>query len=168
MSIVEHSVAWAEGEMFESASIAAAGALTISAGIAFRVIGTTAGAKAMLIPLLVAGGIFLASGTSGYFSNRARIAEFQEAHSEDPEAFVVEERARVEGFSSLFLFTMILAPSLFLIATLIFVFTLNAHARAAAIAMCIVGLAGLTIDFFAKERADIYYAYLSAEAEPSS
>lgn len=108
MSIVEHSVAWAEGEMFESASIAAAGALTISAGIAFRVIGTTAGAKAMLIPLLVAGGIFLASGTSGYFSNRARIAEFQEAHSEDPEAFVVEERARVEGFSSLFLFTMIL------------------------------------------------------------
>jgi len=163
MDFVQHSFAWAEGEVFEATLTAAVGVFTVATGLLFWRFGETPNAKALLIPLVLVGLLFTAAGASGVVSNKARVHAFQQAGDADPSGFVDAEQARVEGFGPLFTFTLILAPVCFAGATALFYLSESPHARATAIALVIVGLGGLVIDYFAKERADTYYAHILAE-----
>jgi len=58
MELIEHSIAWCKGEIFEARLILLFGILTIITAIIFYKVGTTPSAKAMLYPLLVVGIMF--------------------------------------------------------------------------------------------------------------
>lgn len=160
---VTHSVAWASGEMFEASLIGVAGLLTAGLGLVFRTVGSHPHARAMLIPLLVVGTLFVVAGVSGYVGNRALIPQFESAYAADALAFVTAEQARVEGFDALYTFTLILAPVCFTASSLLFWLTEGPHLRATGLALALVGLAGLTIDSFSKVRANQYAARIQAE-----
>lgn len=85
------------------------------------------------------------------------MAQYQTSYLKDTVAFVHSEKTRVEGFQSLYTFTKYLASGLFTASIIIFFFLQNKNWQALAIAMVILGLSGLVIDYFSKERADIYY-----------
>ncbi|MGC3960160.1 MAG: hypothetical protein QM813_20215 [Verrucomicrobiota bacterium] len=167
MNFVQHSINWVRGEGLEMVLISAAGIVLIASGIGFWKLGATPLAKAMLWPLVVIGLAYAAIGISGYVSNQRRIPEFERAYRGDAPAFISAEKTRVEGFQYMYKITNVVAPVCFALATGLFWFTLNAHARAVGMALVIFGVLGFLIDSFSKERADIYYAKI-LEASASS
>lgn len=168
MDLVRHSIHWARGEIFEMTIIALSGAALAIIGLASSRLGGTPLAKAMLVPLLVLGLLFLSIGVSGYATNRRRIPAFEQAYRENPAAFVLAEKERVDGFQYMYAITNVIAPISFALAVGLFWLSLNPRARAAGIGLAVFGLSGLLIDGFSKERADAYYArVLEALARPT-
>lgn len=113
MDFIQQSIAWAKGELFESTLVGLFGIVVIAAGLLFWKFGQTPASKAMLIPLVLVGLILSSSGVSGCIGNRKRIAEYESMRQDMPVECVQAEKERVEGFRSLFIFTLILAPLCF-------------------------------------------------------
>ena len=157
MEIIDHAIAWCKGEIFEGRIILLSGLIVVVLAFLFYKLGTTPNAKAMLYPLLVLGIIFIGMGATMNYSNPNRITEFQEAYTENPEAFVQSEKERVEGFQYMYTFTLIIATVSFVFAALVFWFSHSPTLKAVAIAVTIFGISGLVIDHFSEERAAIYY-----------
>ena len=168
MDFIQHSINWVKGEMFEGTIIAIFGVFTIMISILFWRLGGTPSAKAMFYPLLIVGLLFTITAVSMGLNNHRRITLFEKEYREAPRTFVENEKKRVENFKPLYTFTLILAPVCFAVATVIYWLSLNPHLRAVAIALVIIGLAGLVIDSFSKERADTYYTKIQMELEDSS
>ena len=163
MEFIQYSVAWAKGEIFEASLIGSTGLLTVLLALVCHFAEQTPQVKAMFWPLLSVGFIFLLAGISGYFSNQNRIQLFEQAWQLDPLNFVTVEKARVEEFAGLYTFTLILSSTCFTGAITLFYLSNLPHLRAIGLALALVGLAGLVIDAFAKERADQYYKLITIE-----
>lgn len=157
MELIDHAIAWCKGEIFEGWLILLSGIIVVILAILFYKIGTTPNAKAMLYPLLVVGIMFVGIGGTMSYSNPKRVAEFQEASAENPEAFMQSEKERVEGFQYMYTMTLIIASVCFAFALLVFWFSNSPLLKAIAIAATIFGISGLVIDHFSEERAAIYY-----------
>lgn len=163
MSFIQHSIAWARGEIFEASIMGGVGLLLLVIAFLYWRIGSTPGAKAMILPLLAVGLILGVAGISGRSGNQKHIERCEALEPDALPEFVRAEKERVEGFESLYNFTMILAPICFAAACIIFWLTLNPHARGVAVALLLIGASGLVIDLFAKERGDIYYGKILEE-----
>lgn len=163
MEFLDHTLNWTKGEIFEAVIIAVFGILTIIIGFVFWKFGDTPNAKALLLPLIVVGGIFVGSGISMYLSNQKRLVEFEKRFKQDQVAFVQQEKPRVEDFQYLYTMTKILATAFFALALLFFWFTNNHYLQAVGIGLILFGLSGLVSDYFSKERADIYYELIKNE-----
>lgn len=157
MDFFEVTSAWVKGEIFEALLSAGFGLVLIVVGLLFWFLGKTPNAQALLIPLLVIGAILSGSGFYNAYANNKKLAVYQLEYQQNKTAFIQAEKARVEGFEGLYTFTKYLATGLFAIALLLFFFVNNRHALAIAIALVLLGFSGLVIDYFSKERADIYY-----------
>lgn len=165
MEFIDHTLNWTKGEIFEAVVIAIFGLLTITIGFVFWKFGETPSAKALLIPFIVVGVLFVGSGISMYMSNQKRLVHFENSYQEDPAAFVVQEKQRVEDFQYLYTITKILATLFFALALIFFWFTKNHYLQAVGIGLILFGLSGLVIDYFSKERADIYYETILKERD---
>lgn len=168
MDFLHHTLDWTKGEIFESSLIGLCGAFLMGAGFLFRKFGETPAAKAMFVPLLIFGGLLLATGIAGYISNTGRLTAFADAYQENPSTFALSEKQRVEDFQFLYTIVLILAPVCFVVASALFWWTMNPTVRAIAITLALFGFSGLIIDFFSKERADIYYEKILTELNRSS
>jgi len=84
MKLIEYSTQWAKGEMFEGMCIAVLGILTLVCTVIIWKYGTTINAKALVIPTLVIGLLFMAMGSFMVYSNNNRIAEFEKAYQPNP------------------------------------------------------------------------------------
>lgn len=157
MEFLDHAIAWCKGEIFEARIILIAGFIVMVLAFLFYKVGTTPNAKAMLYPLLVVGIMFVGVGGSMSYSNQKRITEFQKAYAENPEAFIVAEKERVDGFQYMYTMSLVIASVSFAFALLIFWFSHSPTLKAIAIAFAIFGISGLVIDYFSEERAGIYY-----------
>ena len=167
MDFIQHSINWARGEIFEGIVVGVFGVLMIIISILFWRLGVTPNAKAMFLPLLAVGLLFAVTGVFMGFNNHRRITLFEKEYQKTPITFIEAEKKRVEDFQPLYTFTLILAPVCFAIAVAIFWLSLNPHLRAIGISLVIIGLAGLVIDSFSKERADTYYTKIQRELEGS-
>ena len=157
MNFIQHTIEWYKGEVFEALLSFGFGIFIIILGIIFGRFGSTEGAQAMVIPLVVIGIIIGGSGAYNAYSNQKKIEELRNNSPSYTTEFIQSEKERVERFQYLYTFTKFLATGLFASALLIFFFVSNKNGLAIAITMIIMGLSGLVIDFFSKERADIYY-----------
>lgn len=157
MSVLEHTTNWYKGEIFEASIIGVFGIALIAISIVFWRLGKTPNAQAMVAPLLVVG---LLLGATGYFmsnNNSNKLNELLDTKIENQQEFVQAEKQRVEDFQSLYTYTKIGAAVFFAIAIVLFFVTENRHLQAIAIALIITGVSGLVIDYFSKERANLYY-----------
>ena len=168
MSFFTHTATWTKGEMLEAALTVGIGLLTIGVALACWWLGQTPAAKAVLIPFSLVGAILVVGGASGYLGNQKRLPEFEKNFHGNPTAFVKAEKDRVEGFQYLYTITLVLSATCFLLASVIFWWTQNLHWRAAGIALVFLGLSGLVVDYFSKDRADSYYEAIRAELAASS
>lgn len=165
MTFIQHTFTWLKGEIFEASIIAGAGIVVLLCGLAFWKFGNTSGAKAFIIPTSAFGVLLLSSGLHSISKNRARLQEYEIQSKADPVAFAVSEKKRVESFKPIFQGTKWMAVTFFLLALAAHFFTESYHLRAIGTVLAIIGISGLVIDYFAKERADIYYqAILNQEA----
>jgi hypothetical protein len=160
MKLIKYSIQWAKGEMFEGMCIAVLGILTLICTVLIWKYGTTVNARALVIPTLVIGLLFTAMGSFMVYSNNNRIAEFETAYQANPTEFTQAEKTRVEGFQFMYPTTLAIISVCFLVAVLAFVFSKNPTFHAIGIVLSVFGVALIIIDYFSKERGQIYYEHI--------
>lgn len=160
MELIQHTINWAKGEILEAIIMAVFGALIVVCSLLFWKFGATPYAKAMIVPLLVVGSIPLLTGISVVSTNSNRIAEYQAMWQENPQAFTIAEKQRVESFDAIFKYSYP-GAMLFTIGGAILFFVLSSPlGKAISLAMMVLGLMAYVIDHFAAERAAIYLEYI--------
>lgn len=157
MNILENSIAWAKGEQFEGMCIAIGGLITLVVSFMLWKFGTSPNAKSLIVNSLALSGLFVLMGISMIYSNGKRPAEFQQAYESDSAQFLLDEKQRVEEFQILYPISLGISAFYFLITLIAFVWSNNATFHAISIALSILGVALIVIDYFSKERAAIYY-----------
>lgn len=163
MDFINHTFSWVKGEIFEATLIFFFSLIVFISGFMFWKLGSTPNAKALFIPLLVVGAIFTSSGVSMYFSNQKRLVEYEKSYQTDAQAFIQQEKERIEGFMYMYTMTKIIATAFFFVAILFFWFSKSHNFHAIAIALILFGLSALVIDYFSTERANIYYEQIEKE-----
>nr|WP_322624469.1 hypothetical protein [uncultured Flavobacterium sp.] len=157
MNLSDYTINWIKGELFEAKLILAFGLVTIIAGFLFFKIGTTPNAKALLIPLIVVGAIYSAIGGGMLYSNPKRMIELPQSYRKDKMEFAKSEKKRVNDFQYGYKVSKIVATIFFALTLIIFWTTKNPTWMGIGIALTYFALAGLVVDYFSQERADIYY-----------
>lgn len=165
MSFLEHTINWTKGEILEGTIIIFFGLLLIASGALFWKFGTTVGAKSVVIPLLLTGAIAAISGTGMLWSNNNRLIEFEQRYHEDAAQFIVAEKHRVEQF--LPWYPQIKAGITILLAIAMTIMWISDKPlfHGIALGMILLGFSLLVVDYFSKERADTYYAYILEEVK---
>lgn len=157
MELIQHTTNWIKGELFEAKLIVAFGVLTIIAGFLFWKIGTTPNAKALFIPLIVVGAIYSSIGGGMLYSNPKRMIELPQNYQQNKMEFAKSEKKRVDDFQYGYKVSKIVATIFFALTLIIFWTTKNPTWTGIGIALTYFALAGLVVDYFSQERADIYY-----------
>jgi hypothetical protein len=163
MDFLQHTTNWIKGEIFEATIFGSFGLLTIISSLILWKFGDTPNSKALIIPIIVVGLLFWGTAITSINTNKKKLPQYTEAYKQDKSAFVKSEKARVESFQYLYKMTIIIASICFVLAICSFVFTHNPTVRAIGIALAVMGITGLTIDYFSKERADNYYKVILIE-----
>lgn len=157
MEFIEYTRKWFEGEIFEDYAMMVAGIVTIVLTFAVLRFGSSDAARGIWIPMLLAGLLLSAGGLSLAINNQHRIAQFTKQYQEQPvKEFVQSEKARVDGFMSIYPMTIAVAAVLFVVGTCLFAFCSVNWVRGTSLVLIYLGLAGLVIDYFSKARALIY------------
>jgi hypothetical protein len=162
MDTIQNTISWYNGEIFEARFIVSFGVATIITGLLFYFLGNAPTAKALLIPLVAVGGIFVAIGANMNFSNQKKVAEVERIYAKNKAAFIEAEKKRVEDFQYLYPMSIGISLACFLIALGLLYFVKNVHWHAIAMALILFGAAFAVIDYFSKERATIYYETLKS------
>lgn len=157
MSLIDYTTNWIKGELFEAKLIVAFGIITIIAAYLFGKIGTTPNAKALLIPLVVVGVTYSIIGGGMLYTNPKRMVELPQSYQQDKIKFANSEKKRVEDFQYGYKISKIVAIVFFLSTLIIFWSTKNSTWMGIGIGLTYFALAGLVVDYFSQERADIYY-----------
>lgn len=165
MNLIDYTINWIKGELFEAKLIVAFGVLTIIAGFLFWKIGTTAHAKALFIPLIVVGAIYSAIGGGMLYSNPKRMIELPQSYQQNKAEFAKSEKNRVDDFQYGYKISKIVATVFFALTLIIFWTTKNSTWMGIGIALSYFAIAGLVVDYFSQERADIYYNEILKEIE---
>ena len=124
--------------------------------------GTSESARAIILPLTVVAVIFIGGGAALAYNNHQRSKQFVEQYQESPQNFLESEKARVADFMKIYPQTIIVSAVMMVIAVCVFAFCDKPWLRASALALILVALAALTIDFFSKERGVIYQQELNS------
>lgn len=163
MNLIDYTINWIKGELFEAKLIVTFGIFTILAGFMFWKIGTTPNAKALFIPLVVVGLIYSVIGGGMLYSNPKRMAELPQSYQRDKAEFAKLEKKRVEDFQYGYKISKIVATIFFALTLIIFWTSKKPTWMGIGLALAYFALAGLVVDYFSQERADIYYTEILKE-----
>lgn len=157
VNFFNNTSAWINGEIFEAILIFVFGIVTILSGALFWKFGATPNAKALVIPLAVTGIVYASLGGSMYISNHKRLPVYQQSFTKSTIEFIKAEKKRVEGFQYMYTISKIVATVFFTLTLLIFWFSKSSMLQGSGIGLTIFAIAGLVVDYFSQERAEVYY-----------
>ena len=162
MELIDYTNKWLIGEIHEDLAMVIGGVLLLVLAIFAWRFGSSESARAIILPLLVASVVFIGGGAALAINNQQRFEKFSEQYQESPQKFLDSEKARVADFMKIYPQTIIVASVLMVIAICLFAFCTRPWIRATALVLILVALAGLTIDYFSKERGIIYQQELNS------
>lgn len=114
MTLIDYTINWIKGELFEAKLIVTFGIITIIGAFLFGKIGTTPNAKALFVPLIIAGIIYSAIGSGMLYSNPKRMIELSQNYQQDKVEFAKSEKKRVNDFQYGYKVSKIVATIFFL------------------------------------------------------
>lgn len=158
MDLLQHTIAWCKGEIYEGKMIFLAGAALFFISLAFWKFGTTPYAKAIVAPLGVLAALMLLVGIIMNTSNTARIQRFTEAAAADPTAHAKAELERTEDFIAWYPRTRWILFGVAVAGMLLAMFGSSPLVRSIGLVLMLLVLLGFTIDHFSEERALEYHA----------
>ena len=162
MELIDYTNKWVAGEIMEDFAMIVGGIFClVFAFVAWRW-GTSESARAIILPLTVVAVILIGLGGSLAYSNHTRQKQFVEQYQKSPEKFLESEKARVAEYMKIYPQTIIVSAIMMVVAICVFAFCDKAWLRASALALILIALAALTIDFFSKERGVIYQQELNS------
>lgn len=161
MDILKTSTDWAKAELFSTPFFIFFGLAFMTASLGFWQLGKTDMARAYIIPTLVAGIILATIGLGLFFTNKARVTQFEKDYNTDATAFVSSEIKRCEATLKEYknvVFTGI--PIILIACSLILLFFKTPIWRASAITAIAMLVIILLVDGTASARVEAYYKEL--------
>ena len=162
MELIDYTNKWVSGEIMEDFAMIVGGVFCLVLALVAWRWGTSESTRAIILPLTVVAVILVALGGSLAYSNYMRQKQFVEQYQESPDKFLESEKARVADFMKIYPQTIIVSAVMMVIAICVFAFCDKPWLRASALALILIALAALTIDFFSKERGVIYQQELNS------
>ncbi len=162
MNILKIAQDWARAEVFSTRFFIIFALLFLAASAGFWQMGKTELAKAYIIPLLVAGVLLMTIGLGLFFTNKARITQFEKAYNEDISAFAASEMARAESTLKEYTVVFKVIPIIIIVAALIILFMNTPTWRAIGIITIAMMIVILLVDGTAHARIAAYYEQLQA------
>lgn len=162
MDILKVAQDWARAEVFSTRFFIIFALLFLAASAGFWQMGKTELAKAYIIPLLVAGVLLMTIGLGLFFTNKARITQFEKAYNEDASAFAASEMARVESTLKEYTVVFKVVPMIIVVAALLVIFLNTPTWRAIGITTMAMMIVILLVDGTAHARIAAYYEQLQA------
>ena len=162
MELIDYTNKWVSGEIMEDFAMIAGGLICLLLALVAWRWGTSEPARAIILPLTVVAVILIGLGGTLAYSNHTRQKQFVEQYQESPEKFLESEKARVADFMKIYPQTIIVSAVMMVIAICVFAFCSAPWLRASALALILIALAAMTIDFFSKERGVIYQQELDS------
>ena len=162
MELIDYTNKWVTGEIQEDLAMIAGGVICLLIALVTWRWGTSESARTIILPLTVVAVILIALGGSFACSNHTRHTQFVEQYQESPQKFLESEKARVADFMKIYPQTIIVSAIMMAVAICVFAFCEKPWLRASALALILIALAALTIDFFSKERGVIYQQELDS------
>ncbi len=157
MEIINHSLNWCKGEIFEGKLSLLFGVIILLVSFSYLKWGTTVYAKAMFWPLVVVAVMAMAAGIYLMTTNSKRIMDYQAQYSENPTEFVHAEKNRTEEFISWYPKTQKILFVIMLVGMLCMLFSHGAIIRALGIGLMLLSIYGFVLDHFSEERAGNYH-----------
>ncbi|WP_020527768.1 hypothetical protein [Flexithrix dorotheae] len=160
MDILKAATDWAKAELISTPFFILFGVAFMAASLGFWQLGKTDLAKAYIIPTLVAGFLLMIIGLGLFFTNKARITQFEKDYHEDAVAFVTSELERADAtlkeyknivFTAIPLIIMACAMVLFFVNTPIWRASMISAIAMLAVILFIDGLAQARIDEYNKQ-----------------
>ena len=161
MELIDYTNKWVSGEIMEDFAMVVGGVFCLVLALVAWRFGTSESARAIILPLTVVAIIFIGGGAALAYNNHQRSKQFVEQYQESTEKFLESEKARVADFMKIYPQTIIVSTIMMVIAICVFAFCDKSWLRASALALILIALAALTIDFFSKERGVIYQEELN-------
>ena len=161
MELIDYTNKWVSSEIIEDFAMVVGGVVCLVLVLVAWRWGTSESARAIILPLTVVAVILIGLGGSLAYSNHTLQKQFVEQYQESPEKFLESEKARVADFMKIYPQTIIVSAVMMVIAICVFAFCDKPWLRASALALILIALAALTIDFFSKERGVIYQEELN-------
>ena len=162
MELIDYTNKWVSGEIMEDFAMVVGGVFCLVLALVAWRFGTSESARAIILPLTVVAIIFIGGGAALAYNNHQRSKQFVEQYQESTEKFLESEKARVADFMKIYPQTIIVSAVMMVIAVCVFAFCDKPWLRASALALILVALAALTIDFFSKERGVVYQQELNS------
>ncbi len=167
MDILKAATDWAKAELFSTPFFIIFGILFIAASFGFWQLGKTDMARAYIFPSLIAGTLLTIIGLGLFFTNKARVGQFEQAYQTDATAFMASELERTEATLKEYqnvVFTAI--PVIIAICAFVLLFVKTPIWRASMITTIAMLVVILLIDGTAHARIDAYQQQLlSVEKE---
>ncbi|CAL2090461.1 conserved membrane hypothetical protein [Tenacibaculum sp. 190524A05c] len=161
MDILKLATEWAKAEVFSTKFFIYFAILFLIASIGFWQLGKSEIARAYIIPTLVAGILLLTIGLGLFFTNKARITNFETAFKEDASLFINSEIKRAEATLKEYNTVVFKAiPIIIIICALLIIFMNTPTWRAIGITTIAMLIVILLIDGTAHSRIETYYKQL--------
>lgn len=156
MEMLKAAQEWAKAEVFSTRFFIIFAMLFLAASVGFWQLGKTELAKAYIIPMLVAGVLLLTIGLGLFFTNKARVTQFEKAYHQDTPAFVSSEMTRIESTLKEYTIVFKVVPTIIALAALAIVFTNTPTWRAIGITTIAMLIVILLVDGTAHARIEVY------------
>lgn len=163
--MLQNTIDWYQGEIFEGKMILAFGLIVSIISFVLYFWGTTPYAKALFVPMLVLGVLLIGTGSGMVYKNSQTLLQITELYERNPAEFIQSEIERVKGFMYMYPSTLIASLIFFLVGILLLGFTKNMYLHATALALVVLSVSMITIDYFSKERANNYLERLKISPE---
>ena len=161
MDILKASTDWAKAELYSTPFFILFGVIFLFACLGFWQLGKTELSKAYVVPTLIAGVLLIIIGIGLFYTNKARITQFQSDFQDNQHLFVKTELERVNNTLNeydVIVFTII--PIIIVICSVGLVFINQPSWRASLITSIAMLIIILLIDGTAQSRIVIYQEQL--------
>ncbi|ADR21227.1 hypothetical protein MATR_11440 [Marivirga tractuosa] len=160
MEILKIAQEWARSEVFSTRFFIIFAILFLAGSAGFWQLGKTELAKAYIIPLLVAGVLLMTIGLGLFFTNKARITQFEKAYNQDTTTFAVSEVERAESTLKEYITVFKVVPMIIIVAALIIIFVNAPTWRAIGVTTIAMMMVILLVDGLAHARIEAYHKQL--------
>jgi len=164
MEVLKIAQEWAKAEVFSTRFFILFAILFLAASAGFWQLGKTELAKAYIIPLLIAGVLLMTIGLGLFFTNKARITQFEKDYHQDALTFKASEIARTESTLKEYTIVFKVVPIIIVVAALLVLSTNTPTWRAIGITTIAMMIAILLVDGTAHARIEAYHKQLTTEA----
>jgi len=160
MELINHTINWCKGEIFEGKMSLLFGIVVLIVSLAYWKFGSTPYAKAMFLPLLVVAAFTLFTGYYLVSANNKRIQEYTQQFNENPTKFVEDEKVRTDAFIKWYPYTRYIISVIAIIGMALAQFTLSPIWRSIGLSLILLVLYVFFLDHFSEERALEYHQHI--------